>query len=316
MAGLETPGSNPDVSMLYDINALARSAPGWLDGTVRFLGEYGLLIGMVVLLLACWWTERRRAESLAAAASSAAAVIWAPLAAALAVLVNVPIRGFVGRPRPFADHEGLDVLVHSRTEYSFVSDHATLAMAIAAGLFVTSRKFGLAGIALAFAEGFCRIYVGVQYPTDVVGGFALGTAVVLLLSPLATLALTPLMKAVATSVRVGWLIWPRPVAPAEAEKSPGLGQADLSGQDLHEGLLEQCSEPARYREPQLPVPADSQERRGRRVRQSRAARDRDEAGQRDRRETVEVSEPSSGPRHPAQPGGLDPQEPREPDLAA
>ncbi len=47
-----------------------------------------------------------------------------------------------------------------------------MAMALGVGLFVAHRKFGIAAIGLALLEGFCRIYMGVHYPTDVIGGFA------------------------------------------------------------------------------------------------------------------------------------------------
>ncbi|MPY36801.1 phosphatase PAP2 family protein [Streptomyces adustus] len=204
MAGLAESGSNPDVDLLYDINGLAGSTPHWFDRGVAFVGEYGLLLAMVLVVLWCWSTVRRRGGD--EAASAVAGLVWAPLAAGIAVLVNVPIRGFVQRPRPFLDHQGLDVLVSGKTDYSFVSDHATITMAIGVGLFVTNRRFGLLGIALAMLEGFCRVYMGVHYPTDVVGGFALGTAVALLLSPPAMLMLTPLMKAVDRSPRAGVLI--------------------------------------------------------------------------------------------------------------
>ncbi|WP_330458605.1 phosphatase PAP2 family protein [Streptomyces sp. NBC_00820] len=204
MAVLAESGSNPDVDLLYDINGLAKAAPHWIDRIMEFVGEYGLLLAMVLLVLWCWWTVRRRGGQDAAA--SVAGLVWAPLAAGIAVLVNVPIRGFVERPRPFVDHQGLDVLVSGKTDFSFVSDHATLTMAMGVALFVTNRRFGLAGIALALLEGFCRVYMGVHYPTDVVGGFALGTAVALLLSPLAMALLTPLLKAVERSPRAGWIV--------------------------------------------------------------------------------------------------------------
>ena len=204
MAGLAESGSNPDVDLLYDINGLAKDAPHWFDRAVSFVGEYGLLLAMVLLVVGCWWSVRRRGDE--DAASSVAALVWAPVAAALAVLVNVPIRGFVERPRPFRTHDGLDVLVSGKTDYSFVSDHATITMAVAVGVFVANRKFGLVGIGLALLEGFCRVYMGVHYPTDVVGGFALGTAVALLLSPVAMLLLTPVVKAVEASVWGGWLV--------------------------------------------------------------------------------------------------------------
>ena len=204
MAVLAESGSNPDVDLLYDINGLAKDAPRWFDRGVEFVGEYGLLVAMVLLVVWCWWSVRRRGDE--DAASSVAGLVWAPVAAALAVLVNVPIRGFVERPRPFLDHTGLDVLVSGKTDFSFVSDHATITMAMGVALFVADRRFGLVGIGLALLEGFCRVYMGVHYPTDVVGGFALGTAVALLLSPVAMALLTPVLKAVEGSAWGGWLV--------------------------------------------------------------------------------------------------------------
>ncbi|MEV8589527.1 phosphatase PAP2 family protein [Streptomyces sp. NPDC051180] len=204
MAVLASDGSNPDVSLLYDINGLAKDAPPWFDRVMEFVGEYGIVLAMVLVVLWCWWSVRRRgthADSVAAVA----ALVWAPLAAGIALLVNIPIRGFVERPRPFRDHQGLEVLIEGKTDFSFVSDHATLAMALGVGLFVAHRRFGLAAIGLALAEGFARVYMGVHYPTDVIGGFALGTAVALLLAPLALALLTPVVAAVgrsATGVRL------------------------------------------------------------------------------------------------------------------
>ncbi|WP_404190855.1 phosphatase PAP2 family protein [Streptomyces tauricus] len=231
MAGLADSGSNPDVDLLYDINGLAKDAPHWFDRVMEFVGEWGLLLVMVLLVLWCWWNVRRRGGD--EAASSVAALIWAPLAAGVAVLVNVPIRGFVERPRPFVDHEGLDVLIGGKSDYSFVSDHSTLMMAMGVGLFVANRKFGLVGIGLALLGGFCRVYMGVHYPTDVVGGFALGTAVVLLLSPLATALLTPVVKAVERSRRVGWLVRADRSAGAREKAIPGArSDVDPAERDL------------------------------------------------------------------------------------
>ncbi|MFJ3671894.1 phosphatase PAP2 family protein [Streptomyces sp. NPDC090106] len=224
MAGLAASGSNPDVELLYDINGLAKDAPHWFDRVMEFVGEYGILLATVLVVLWCWMSVRRKGGP--DAASSVAALIWAPLAAGVAVLVNVPIRGFVERPRPFLQHEGLEVLVSGKTDYSFVSDHATITMALAVGLFVAHRRFGLLGILLALLEGFCRVYMGVHYPTDVVGGFALGTAVALLLSPLAMALLTPLTQAVERSPRAGRLIRSRraPAHDGQGARVPGARQ--------------------------------------------------------------------------------------------
>lgn len=198
--------SNPDVSLLYDINGLAKDAPHWFDRVMEFVGEYGIIFGMALLMLGAWWSVRRTSHD---APGAVAGLVWAPLAAGLALIANIPIRNFVERPRPFKDHQGLEVLVEGKSDFSFVSDHATLAMALAVGVFMASRKYGLAAIGLALLEGFCRVYMGVHYPTDVIGGFALGTAVALLLAPLAMMLLTPLMHGIAGS-RIGWVVRARP----------------------------------------------------------------------------------------------------------
>lgn len=113
------------------------------------------------------------------------------------------------------------MLIPGKSDFSFVSDHATLTMAVGVGLFVAHRKYGLIGIALALAEGFCRVYMGVHYPTDVIGGFALGTAVALLLAPPAQALLVPLMTAIGRS-KLAWLVR-APGVEADGDGGPGEG---------------------------------------------------------------------------------------------
>ncbi|WP_377270559.1 phosphatase PAP2 family protein [Peterkaempfera sp. SMS 1(5)a] len=195
MLTLPAGGSNPDVGLLYDVNGLAGDAPGWVDSLVTWVGEYGILLGLLLLCLTGWMRSRRRQDAPAAVA----AVLWAPLAAAVAEILNIPIRALVARPRPFVSHSGLDVLVPGKNDFSFASDHATMTMAVAVALLLVERRLGLIALVLALLEGFCRVYMGVHYPTDVLGGYALGTAVVLLLAPPATALLVPLCRAVARS---------------------------------------------------------------------------------------------------------------------
>lgn len=214
MAEVANDSVNLDISMLRDINGLARRAPHGVNRAVEFAGQYGLIALTLLLAVCCWWRVARRSPD---APAAVAGVLWSVLAAGIALLLNIPVRALVQRPRPFAEHEGLDVLVRGGHGYSFVSDQATLTAAVAVGLFMVSRRFGLAALVLALGAGFCRVYLGVHYPTDVIGGFALGAATTLLLAPVALIALTALTTAVSHS-RAAFLI----TAPQSVRDPNGL----------------------------------------------------------------------------------------------
>lgn len=226
---------DPDVGLLYEINGIAEAAPTWADRTMEYIGEYGIIIGLVLLGLLTWWRVARRKGTRAEAVTASAGLVWAPGAAAIALLVNIPIRGIVERPRPFLEHKGLEVLIEGKEDYSFVSDHSTLAMALAVGIFMVHRRYGLLGIVLAVFAGASRVYMGVHYPTDVIGGLALGAAVALLLAPVAIWALTPLMRSLANSPRMGAVVW---VGPA---RRVGRGESGDGGSRLPEEAGAQAS---------------------------------------------------------------------------
>jgi undecaprenyl-diphosphatase len=209
MAQVADDSANPDVSLLRSINDLAKQAPRGVDRAVEFAGEYGLVALSALLAGWCWWRLARRSPD---APAAVAGVAWACLAAGLAALLNIPVRALVRRPRPSVDHDGLDVLAPGHHTMAFVSDHAAITAAVAVGLFMVNRRIGVAAIAVALAEGFTRVYLGTHYPTDVVGGFALGAATALLLAPPALALLTALARKVAGG-RAAALVLARP-APA------------------------------------------------------------------------------------------------------
>ncbi|GAA0685297.1 phosphatase PAP2 family protein [Kitasatospora atroaurantiaca] len=205
MSTLLADTSGPDLGLLRAVNGLAKSSPGWLDGLVSWIGEYGILLGLAALCAVGWLQARRRPDAPVAIAG----LLWAPIAVAVCELANLPISAIVDRPRPFVDHPDLDVLVDGKAgTLSFVSDHSAMSMGIAVALLLVNRRLGLIAGGLALLQGFCRMFMGVHYPTDVIGGYALATAVVLLLAPLAMAVLVPLCHALARTALAPLLVAP------------------------------------------------------------------------------------------------------------
>ena len=106
-----------------------------------------------------------------------AGTVWTGAAALVALGIGQLIGNAVDRIRPYETITGVHLLVSRTTDFSFPSDHATVAGAVAAGLFLANRKWGTIAIVAAVLMAFARVYVGAHYPGDVLGGLALGGAV-------------------------------------------------------------------------------------------------------------------------------------------
>lgn len=84
------------------------------------------------------------------------------------------LKDWVGRVRPCHVLEEVRLLTDCNTSYSFPSSHAVNIFAAAFFLSQPLKKlsplfFGIAGIV-----GYSRIYIGIHYPLDVIGGAAIG----------------------------------------------------------------------------------------------------------------------------------------------
>lgn len=87
------------------------------------------------------------------------------------------IKPWIGRIRPsHAMLDNINLLMSKGGKYSFVSNHAanTMAAAMIIGYFYKKWKSIVIGISIIV--GFSRVYVGVHYPFDVLGGWFLGYA--------------------------------------------------------------------------------------------------------------------------------------------
>ncbi|AKH83763.1 PA-phosphatase-like phosphoesterase [Streptomyces sp. CNQ-509] len=159
-----------------DVTSLARRTPDWLHTLAEYGTDAGLLL-LAALFAAAWWAAPRRAPVVAGAAGTAGAYGLSEL---LKVWVERerPCRAVHGAAAPLAD-------CPPPGDWSFPSNHATIAGAAAVALAVAWPR--IAGWVLPFAVVLAasRVFVGVHYPLDVAAGLALGAAVA---APCAALA--------------------------------------------------------------------------------------------------------------------------------
>ena len=84
------------------------------------------------------------------------------------------LRSHFQRVRPCQALQGVQLLVGCSDSFSFPSNHATNAFALAAFFAVYYRRLAIPLFIIAALVGYSRIYVGVHYPTDVLAGACLG----------------------------------------------------------------------------------------------------------------------------------------------
>jgi undecaprenyl-diphosphatase len=163
-----------DYSLFKDVNGLSGTQP--FDAIFKFAANdlmYVMLVIVALTFLVPW--RSRRVERRRGAVS-------ATVAAAIALVLVVPISSAVDRARPFVAHPGVAhrLIAHAR-DAGFPSDHATAAFAIATAMVLVEPLIGAVLLVLAVIVIFARVYVGVHYPGDVLAGAALGAIVALLL---------------------------------------------------------------------------------------------------------------------------------------
>ena len=175
-----------DGALFRSINRFA-DRTSWAHGLFRANAGYGIVLFAVLLLVA--YIDGRQHDDLTAVAGS----VSAGIAALIALGVGQLIGGAVDRARPYETITNVHLLVDKTADFSFPSDHATVAGAVAVGLLFANRRWGLVASILAVLMAFTRVYVGAHYPGDVLAGLALGG----IIATAAWFTLMPLLRRLA-----------------------------------------------------------------------------------------------------------------------
>lgn len=176
----------PDVSAEWYLD-LAGVGAGW-PAVVRVgaaIATEAVIGVFAVLFLVVWWRARGRDAGVMARA------LVGPVVTVVAYLVSEAVKGVWREERPCRVlGEVVTVVACPEVgDWSFPSNHATIAGAAAVGLAWSGWRVGFVPAAVAAAS---RVFVGVHYPHDVVAGLALGAGIGLLVPVVARLV-TPVV---------------------------------------------------------------------------------------------------------------------------
>ncbi|MBD0422492.1 phosphatase PAP2 family protein [Streptomyces sp. TRM S81-3] len=199
-----------DDELYRDITGLAHDTPAWVQHTAELWTEGGLLL-FGALFVAAWWRARRGSTTAFAIA------VLAPVATALAYVCSELLKSGFTEERPCRAVAGA---VPSLAEcpptgdWSFPSNHATIAGAAAVTLALTRRAIIWLTAPLALLMAFSRVFVGVHYPHDVAAGLLVGAVVSVVAVRLGTRPVTRLAQGMRASSApfARWLTGPGPAA--------------------------------------------------------------------------------------------------------
>ena len=151
---------------------------GWVGTSTIFdrmvqwvVSDYLIPVVFSVILLGLWfgWADQAMRER------HQRGVMLAGIGVGIASAAVKIVNEFYFRPRPF-DALEVELLFYTPTDSSFPANPVAIVIAMATGAWVANKRIGIAMYIGALIYGFSRIYAGVFYPMDVLGGALIGVA--------------------------------------------------------------------------------------------------------------------------------------------
>lgn len=160
-----------DAALFLRVNRLSLGPVS--DSTLTFASRYMHYgEGWILVLLAMMAIDLRHGLKVAV---EVLPILWFTL-----LTVNLPLKRFFRRRRPFVAFVKARVLGPRPQDFSLPSGHAAAGFAGAFLLSIHAPPFAPLFYAIAAVVGLSRVYLGVHYPSDVVIGAAAGTVLAVL----------------------------------------------------------------------------------------------------------------------------------------
>lgn len=157
-----------DIQIFHLLNNLAGQSK-FFDWIIIFVADYSQYLLAAVFLLLLFYSTWSGKEKIKIFLVTALSMIISRFG-----IVEL-IRYLYHRPRPFVAYS-VNQLV-SNGSYSFPSGHAALFFAMAMAIYFYNKKWGIWFFIAAILMGISRVIAGVHYPTDILGGAAIGVII-------------------------------------------------------------------------------------------------------------------------------------------
>jgi undecaprenyl-diphosphatase len=172
---------NFDIFLFHFINRQGQNS--FFDWFMPFMTDLKNFT-YVLLLLGLWvlWKERKTGI-----------IFLIFIGATLAITDQFSsklLKEWVGRIRPCHVLQGVRLLTDCNTSYSFPSSHAVNIFAAAFFLSQPFHRMAFLLYGIAAIVGYSRIYMGIHYPLDVIGGAGIGLLIAYLMRHLKDLAVS------------------------------------------------------------------------------------------------------------------------------
>jgi undecaprenyl-diphosphatase len=166
--------SNIDANIVIWLNGLSGNVKLFDDLMRVIASDYLMPLAFSLAMFGLWFSGRTRAQRVQYQITMLVGISALTLANIVVWLFNITWE----RPRPFVEYgDQLNLLFYPATDPSFPANPVAVGFAAASAAWTVNRKFGWWMFGAATLFGFSRLYAGIFYPTDIIGGALVGIAV-------------------------------------------------------------------------------------------------------------------------------------------
>jgi membrane-associated phospholipid phosphatase len=155
------------ISIIQYIQSFQSPALDLFFQGVTFLGEETFILLFFTILY--WSVDKRMAQ-------------FVGLSFFISLLVNTGVKEILHLPRPIGLEGIRSLRIHTATGYSFPSGHtqAVASLASSIAVYIKKRLITILSILIITLVGLSRLYLGVHWPIDVLGGVIFALSITLI----------------------------------------------------------------------------------------------------------------------------------------